>query len=87
MGAQPDLEAAKAKLERLRIRLTPQRSAVLEAMYQEPGRPSVEKLYRRLAPRFPKLRPTSVRSAVHVFDKLGLLPSDGGNRTQGRTRL
>jgi len=85
MGAQRDLQTAKAKLERLRIRLTPLRSAVLEAIYQEPGRPAVDKLYRRLAPRFPKLQPTSVRSAIHVFDKLGVLPVEAGDAESGGT--
>jgi Fur family peroxide stress response transcriptional regulator len=74
MNTQPTLESANAKLNRLHIRLTPQRHAVLEALHQEPHRPSIEALCRRLAPRFPRLNAATVRNTVQVFDKMGLLP-------------
>jgi Fe2+ or Zn2+ uptake regulation protein len=75
MNTQPTLASAYDKLDRLGIRLTPQRYAVLEALHQEPHRLSIEALCRRLAPRFPRLNATAVRNCVLVFDKMGLLPN------------
>jgi|GEM_PF-3296793 len=78
------LEQAHEKLEKLHIRLSPQRSAVLELLYRQGGsRPSVETLTQLLSPRFPRLNATSVRNTVLVFEKMGLVPDphpDEGER-------
>jgi len=76
------LEAANKKLQRLGLRLTPLRRAVLEAMHAQPGRPSVEALCRLLAPRFHHVNPTAVRNAVRVFDKMGLSPESNGDSSR-----
>jgi Fur family peroxide stress response transcriptional regulator len=73
------LASANAKLERLHIRLTPLRHAVLEAVYALPARPSVDALVRHLRPRFPRANATTVRNCVHVFEKMGLLPEPNGD--------
>lgn len=75
MNSSQSLQSANEKLEKLHIRLTPLRSAVLERLHAAPKRPSVEELCRELAPRFPRLNATAVRNAVLVFDKMGLLPA------------
>lgn len=75
MNAPQSLQAAYEKLEKLHIRLTPLRCAVLERLHAEPERPSVEELCKQLAPRFPRLNATAVRNSVLVFDKMGLLPT------------
>ncbi len=82
---KPTLASAAARLDQLHIRLTPLRFAVLETMYALPSRPSVDALVRHLRPRFPRVSATTVRNAVHVFDKMGLLPapSAGGSSQAG----
>ncbi|WP_309122470.1 hypothetical protein [Paenibacillus sp.] len=83
MESASTLAAARERLERLHIRLTPLRRAVLETMHGEAARPSVDALCRLLRPRFPRVNATAVRNAVLVFDKLGLLPpSDGGGSSR-----
>lgn len=84
MENQSSLEAARAKLEQMHIRLTPQRLAVLELLYQEEhSRPSVETLCRLLAPRYPRLNAATVRNTVHVFEKMGLVPEPSADRSAG----
>ncbi|MCI3926864.1 hypothetical protein MO973_42505 [Paenibacillus sp. TRM 82003] len=75
MNTRQSLQTANEKLEKLHIRLTPLRYAILERLHAAPERPSVEELCRQLAPRFPKLNATAVRNAVLVFEKMGLLPA------------
>ena len=87
-SAQLTLEQAHEKLEKLHIRLSPQRSAVLELLYQQGGsRPSVETLVQLLSPRFPRLNATSVRNTVLVFEKMGLLPNSNPDRGNGNSSI
>lgn len=71
---QPTLEQAYEKLDRLHIKLSPQRSAILEILHQHRERPSIEAVCRLLAPRFSRMNATSVRNSVLVFEKMGLIP-------------
>ncbi len=61
-------------LERLRargLRLTPQRLAIVRALVNHPGHPSVEQLHQEILPDFPTTSLATVYKTVHLLKSQG----------------
>jgi Fur family transcriptional regulator, peroxide stress response regulator len=60
-----------AKLRGRGFRLTPQRLAVLRALVSDPSHPSVDSIYRELAPIYPMMSLATVYKTIEVLKEMG----------------
>ena len=61
------------KLKNERIRITPQRIAILEYLYESDAHPTADEIYQALADRFPSMSAATVYNNLHLFIKLGFV--------------
>lgn len=84
-----ELDTVMKKLEERQIRLTPQRHAVLEYLYNGGGHPTAEDIYRGLAAKYPGLSVATVYNNLKMFKRLGLVneltPGDSSRRYEAVT--
>jgi Fur family peroxide stress response transcriptional regulator len=60
-----------AQLRGRGFRLTPQRLAVLQALVSDPSHPSVDSIYRELAPKYPMMSLATVYKTIEVLKEMG----------------
>ena len=70
---QPDLRVNDlvTKLRGRGFRLTPQRLAVLQTLVSDPSHPSVDSMFRELAPRYPMMSLATVYKTIEVLKEMG----------------
>ncbi len=61
------------KLRQSKIRLTPQRKAILEYMVESQSHPTADEIYRALSPQFPNMSAATVYNNLHLFAKIGFV--------------
>ena len=71
MNASQRLESLFARLKERGHRLTPQRAAILHALVEHPGHPSVEELHRQLLHSFPSMSLATVYKTIAFLKEQG----------------
>ncbi|AZP04978.1 Fur family transcriptional regulator [Jeotgalibaca ciconiae] len=61
------------KLRNEKIRITPQREAILEYMAESDKHPTAEEIYRALYDQFPNMSQATVYNNLHLFVKIGFV--------------
>ncbi|MEJ5358368.1 MAG: transcriptional repressor [Desulfobacterales bacterium] len=86
-AAEDRLSQMLASLRRRKIRITPQRLAVLRVLAASAGHPAVEQIHERLAPDFPTMSLATVYKTVSLLKQMGevleLGFADAGSRYDG----
>lgn len=62
-----------AKLKNEKIRITPQRLAVLEYLVESDTHPTADEIYQALVDRFPNMSAATVYNNLHLFMKVGFV--------------
>lgn len=61
------------KLKNEKIRVTPQREAILEYMVESQSHPTADEIYRALSDRFPNMSAATVYNNLRLFVKVGFV--------------
>lgn len=72
------------KMKHEKVRVTPQRVAILEFMVESDIHPTADEIYQALCGRFPHMSPATVYNNMHLFMKMGFVKEltygDGASR-------
>ena len=78
------LEQAIHALKHDNVRITPQRTAILEVLVHQHTHPTAEEIYRAIAPNFPGMSVATVYNNLRLFSQLGFVTEmkygDGASR-------
>ncbi|MFS0786044.1 peroxide-responsive transcriptional repressor PerR [Shouchella sp. 1P09AA] len=72
MASQSLVEAIDA-LKSTRVRMTPQRHAILEFLYETKAHPTADEIYKALEGRFPNMSVATVYNNLRVFKEVGIV--------------
>lgn len=67
------LQEALDALKATRVRMTPQRHAILEFLYQSTSHPTADEIYKSLEGRFPNMSVATVYNNLRVFKEAGIV--------------
>lgn len=74
MGSHHDhLQEALDSLKETRVRMTPQRHAILEFLFSAPSHPTADEIYKALESKFPNMSVATVYNNLRVFKEAGLV--------------
>lgn len=67
------LQAAIESLKSTKVRMTPQRHAILEYLYETKSHPTADDIYKALEGRFPNMSVATVYNNLRVFKEVGIV--------------
>ena len=67
------LQEALDALKSTRVRMTPQRHAILEFLYESMTHPTADEIYKSLTGRFPNMSVSTVYNNLRVFKEAGIV--------------
>ncbi len=67
------LQEALDALKDTRVRMTPQRHAILEFLYESTSHPTADEIYKSLEGRFPNMSVATVYNNLRVFKEAGIV--------------
>lgn len=70
---KPALEEIRARFRERGVKVTPQRSAVYQALAERDDHPTAEALYRQVRRRYPMISPNTVYYTLSVLGQAGLV--------------
>ena len=71
--AQNDISKALNKLKKAKVRITPQRQAIIAYLASVDTHPTAEQIYRALANDYPNMSIATVYNTLRLFVKIGLI--------------
>lgn len=71
--AKERLQEAIDSLKSTRVRMTPQRHAILEFLYESMTHPTADEIYKALEGRFPNMSVATVYNNLRVFKEAGIV--------------
>lgn len=71
--ANHGLSEAIDALKSTRVRMTPQRHAILEFLYESQTHPTADEIYKALEGRFPNMSVATVYNNLRVFKEVGIV--------------
>lgn len=67
------LHEALNSLKNTKVRMTPQRHAILEFLFSAPSHPTADEIYKALEGKFPNMSVATVYNNLRVFKEVGLV--------------
>ncbi len=67
------LQDALHSLKNTKVRMTPQRQAILEFLFSAPSHPTADEIYKALEGKFPNMSVATVYNNLRVFKEVGLV--------------
>lgn len=71
--AKERLQEAIDSLKSTKVRMTPQRHAILEYLYESMTHPTADEIYKALEGRFPNMSVATVYNNLRVFKEVGIV--------------
>ncbi|SDH43790.1 Fur family transcriptional regulator, peroxide stress response regulator [Alteribacillus persepolensis] len=71
--ANEQLQEAVNALKKTKVRMTPQRHAILEYLYDSMSHPTADEIYKALESKFPNMSVATVYNNLRVFKEVGIV--------------
>ncbi|RSL31704.1 transcriptional repressor [Salibacterium salarium] len=71
--ANEQLQEAVNALKNTKVRMTPQRHAILEYLYESMNHPTADDIYKALESKFPNMSVATVYNNLRVFKNVGII--------------